>query len=112
MGTGRLTTTAVLGWVLAACATLGCGGPRVQVSDVREHQTRTGVVRVEAVLQNSGGAGQVKLHVRLHDRRSGRAIAASRTVEVERHERLDTVIDVPANAGDYTATVTAVYPPD
>ena len=112
MGTGRLRTKAVLGLLLLGCAGVACTGPRVQVTDVRAHQENHGVVRVEAVLNNPGGSGQVKLHVRLLDRRSGRIVAASRGADVERRETQDVVIDVPAPQGDYTADVTAVYPPD
>lgn len=112
MGTRQLTTTYLLGLCLIACAGLACGGPRVHVTDVHQHRAGQGLVRVEAVLNNSGGAGQVTLQVRLRDRRSGRTVAASRKVEVERRERQDAIIDVPANAGDYTAEVIAIYPPD
>jgi hypothetical protein len=35
-----------------------------------------------------------------------------RTVDLNAHERLDFVLDVPSPPGDYAATVTAAWPPD
>jgi hypothetical protein len=71
-----------------------------------------GCTRVEATLQNRGGRGEVKVKARLQDRATGRVFEDGRTVDLNAHERLDFVLDVPSPPGDYAATVTAAWPPD
>jgi hypothetical protein len=95
---------------VAACVA-GCAGPRPLVSDV--HSTASpvpGCVRVEGVLQNRGGAGEVEVRAHLVDPARGLAFEARRSFELARRARIGVVVDVPAPPGGYVATLTAHYP--
>lgn len=105
MGAWRLSA-------LVALVGLACAGPRVDVSNVAVHPPADGLVRVEAELRNRGGAGEVKVTVRLRERASGRAFSAARHVDVGARQTVQAIVDVPAPAGVYEAAVAAAFPPD
>jgi len=98
---------------LALLLVAGCGGPHARVSNVRVEPSPTpGRIRVEARVENLGrGEGQVEAQIRLRDRRTGRAIAAERNLELRPHGTVALVADVEAPPGDYSAEVDAEYPP-
>lgn len=110
MGARTLTAAAALAAALAT-AVGGCAGPRVDASDVRVAPApRPGMQRVQATLRNRGGKGEVKAKVRL--RAGDRLYNAEQSVDVERGDRVELVVDVPAPPGDYTAAVSIDYPPE
>lgn len=107
MGSRWLTYVGAAAVALSAA----CAGPRVEVGRVAVHPAAGGQVRVEAEVRNAGGAGEVKVTVRLRERLTGRTFVASRLLDVAAHGEVDAVVDVPAPPGDYTAAVAATFPP-
>jgi hypothetical protein len=99
-----------VGLVLASG--LACAGPRVEVLSVRAQPPSGGLVRVEVLLRNEGGRGEVKVTARLRARGTGRTFVASRGLELERHGTLDAIVDVPAPPGQYEVSAAADYPPE
>lgn len=106
----RRALAGVVGFVMLAG--LACAGPRVDVSSVAVHAPAGGLVRVQARLLNRGGAGAVKVAVRLRDRASGRTFVGARHLDLAARDTVDAVVDVPAPAGAYEAAVAVVFPPD
>jgi hypothetical protein len=90
----------------------GCRGPRPSVQNVKvASEWAPGFQRVTAVGVNAGGEGQARLKVRLRDARSDLVIESDKQVDLQRHDRVEVVIDVPAPAGEYVPEVEAEYPP-
>ena len=118
MGARTLRTAALsaLAGVTAMLLLASCTGPRVAASDVRvTRSARPGMYRVEATLRNRGGKGQVTAKVRLRAGAAAReagVYTAEQPIDVERDDQVRLVVDVPAPAGDYTATVSIDYPPE
>ncbi|MFL5812932.1 MAG: hypothetical protein ACJ763_05095 [Bdellovibrionia bacterium] len=68
--------------------------------------------RVSLVVKNDGsGEGQIDLNVRLHEKRQQAAYSADQKVNLKGHESVHVIVSVPAPPGDYTAEVSAEYPP-
>jgi hypothetical protein len=88
-----------------------CAGPRVDVSAIQLGAGAPGVVRVEAVVHNRGGAGEVKATARLRDRTNGAVYVASRAIELEASDSVRVIVDVPAPSGDYAPAVAVSFPP-
>jgi hypothetical protein len=98
---------AILCAALVACAGPDPGIERVDILAPR----LPGHVRVGlSVVNRSGGHGQVQIEIRLRDARARRELAAERTLEIDGHEQLELVVDIPAPDGDYTAEARALYP--
>jgi hypothetical protein len=97
---------------ILAAALVACAGPDPAIERVDVLAPRLpGHVRVElAVVNRSGGHGQVQIEIRLRDARSRRELAAVRMVEIDGHERLVLIVEIPAPDGDYTAEARALYP--
>jgi hypothetical protein len=92
---------------------LGCRGPQPEVLEATLGRApEPGKVRVEALLRNHGGDGQVSLDVRLIERDSGRVIEEEKSVEMQRHEQQRFVSDLAAPPGNYRVEVKAEYPPE
>lgn len=107
----RLTAAMFALAFVIALAALACAGPRVTASDVRVLPSPLpGHQRVQATLVNRGGKGEAKVVVRLRDA-AGRTVSANHTVEFERKERVEMVLDVPAPPGTYTAELELTFPP-
>jgi hypothetical protein len=98
--------------VLAATVGLACVGPKPEITSVSVHPAAGGHIRVEVLLRNAAGAGEVKVTARLRERRTGRTFVGSRGVDLEAHRSVDAVVDVAAPDGDYEVTAEAAYPPD
>lgn len=105
---GPRTLSAV---ILATLAT-SCAGPRVRAGAAQVTAGEVGHVLVQTVIQNAGGAGEVKATARIHDRKTGRTFMAARSVDVQAKENLGVVVDVLAPPGDYVAEVTVAFPPE
>jgi hypothetical protein len=95
--TGAIFTLALA--FAGAIAAAACAGPRLTASDVRVVPSPLpGHQRVQAMLVNRGGKGEAKVVVRLRDA-AGRTVSANHTVEFERKETVELVLDVPAPPG-------------
>lgn len=68
--------------------------------------------RVSLVIKNDGsGEGQIALNVRLHEKSQQATYSADQKVELRGYESVHVIVSVPAPPGDYTAEVSADYPP-
>ena len=91
----------------------GCRGPQPDVLEATiSRAPEPGKVRVEALLDNRGGDGQVSIDVRLTNRDTGRVIEEEKSVEMRGKERQRLVSDVEAPPGNYRVEVKAEYPPE
>lgn len=104
---------ALLGVALAvSLAAAACAGPRVEASDVRVTASPLpGHQRVQATLTNRGGKGEAKVVIRLRNTTTGQILSANHTVELDRNDRVEMVVDVPAPARSYTAELDVTFPP-
>jgi hypothetical protein len=98
--------------IVLAAVVGACSGPHATATDARVHPSaRPGFYRVDLRLVNSGGRGQVELTVRLRNTASGSVVTQEQPVDLERRDRTDVAIEIPAPPGDYTVEVTVNYPP-
>jgi len=100
--------------IAAAMAALlaGCAGPRAKATDARVRPSmRAGYQRVEVVLVNGAGRGQVAVTARLRNTATGRIVTKTQAVDVDPHDRTDVAMEVPAPPGDYAVSVSVDYPP-
>jgi hypothetical protein len=91
-----------------------CTGPRPNAGTptVLPPVSAGGPYRVSLVVKNDGsGEGQIALNVRLHEKSQQSTYSADQKVELKGHESLHVIVSVPAPPGDYTAEVSADYPP-
>lgn len=96
--------------VIALALAAACAGPAPSAEIVAVTPSpEPGHERALVAVHNAGGQGEVTIEVTLHAQ-GGRPIRETKTLDMEAHERLSLTIDVPAPAGDYTATVAAKYP--
>lgn len=87
-----------------------CAGPSASVDHVAVASSPVaGHVRVTALLHNTGGHGNVALHVTLRGRGSER-IDWDGDSDVEGAGTRTLVIDVAAPPGEYTAQIATKYP--
>lgn len=93
-------------------AMLGCNGPRPTVTEVKlVPAASSDLQRVEATVANGGGEGQARLKIRLRDTRTGHIVESDKKVDLQAHDRLRVIVDIPAPPADYVPDVTAEYPP-
>ena len=90
-----------------------CQGPRPSVGDVRVAPSPlAGRYRVEATITNrSHGQGQVDVQIHLRDRDSGKTVDDDHNLELRPHEAAHFTADVAAPTGNWSAAVSAQYPP-
>jgi hypothetical protein len=98
--------------VIAGALVAGCAGPDPRIERVEITPPRLpGHVRVDLVVVNqSGGHGQVQVELQIRSTRPARTVAAERVVEMEGHQRIELMVDIPAPEADYVAQAQAVYP--
>jgi hypothetical protein len=93
-------------------ALVGCAGPDPMIERIDLVAPRLpGHVRVELVVVNrSGGHGQIQIEIRLREARSGRELAAEHPLELDAHQHVELIVEIPAPEGAYTAEARALYP--
>jgi hypothetical protein len=95
--------------ILAACT-----GPKPNAGPPRVLPPATAgePYRVSLVVKNEGsGEGQVELNVRLREKNRQATYFADQKVNMKEHESVHVIVSIPAPPGDYTAEVSAEYPP-
>ena len=97
---------------VAAAVLVACAGPDPRIERVEIVAPRVpGTIRVSlAVVNRSGGHGQVQIEIHLRNTRTADALEADRSLELDGHQRLELIVDIPAPEAEYVADARAVYP--
>lgn len=96
----------------AVVVLLGCAGPDPHIERVEIIAPRQpGKVRVSLVVLNrSAGHGQVQIKTRLRSTNPAHELATESELELDSHQRLELIVDIPAPEADYIAEAEAMYP--
>lgn len=96
----------------AAALAMACAGPDPYIERADIVAPRLpGTVRVALVVLNrSAGHGEAQIKIRLRTRDGAHVLAAERSLELDGHQRLELIVDIPAPEADYVAEAYGVYP--